>query len=211
MRKEMAKVKLNLSRLSPEQLLQQANDIKSAMTGNPNFPNPIPSLETVGGFITGSQAKVSEWNANQSAGQMILTGRNTMLDGLRACLSQLGSYVEAASAGDELKIQSAGMGVRGAAVSVGTPDQVTNLALTAGDAEGELDAQWDAVTGAKSYEIQISPDPVTSTSWVNRPSVTRSRVTLNSFTSGTRVWIRVRAIGSAGHGNWSEPVIKMVP
>jgi hypothetical protein len=207
----MAKTKLNLSRLGPEQTLQLANDIKSAMTGNANFATPIPTLETLNGLITALQSTVSEWNAFQSEGQIKLTKRNTALDDLRAGLTHLASYVEAASAGDEIKIQSAGMNVRGPAVAVGTPDQVTNLALTGGDADGELDAQWDAVNGARSYEIQTSPDPTNGTSWVNRPSVTKSRVTLNGFTSGVRIWVRVRAIGSAGHGNWSEPAVKMVP
>jgi hypothetical protein len=32
----MAKVKLNLASLTDEQLLQKANDIKTAMTGNAN-------------------------------------------------------------------------------------------------------------------------------------------------------------------------------
>jgi len=207
----MAKTKLNLARLSPEQTLQLANDIKIAMSNNANFATPIPTLETLNAMIAGLQSKISEWNAAQSTAQMKTSERNGALDTLRAGLTQLASYVEAASAGDEVKIQSAGMSVRGAAVAAGIPDQVTNLAVTAGDGEGELDAVWDGVFGARSYEIQISPDPVTPTSWTNRPSVTKSRVTLNGLPSGTRIWVRVRAIAAAGHGTWSEPAVKMVP
>src|SRR5581483_3838343 len=130
---------------------------------------------------------------------------------LIATLTQLASYVEAQSGGDPAKIQSAGMDVRAAASPTTIPGQVMNLALTAGDNDGELDAQWDPVAAAKSYEIQSSPDPVTPTSWAPRFSVTKSKASLNSFTSGQRVWVRIRAVGSAGAGPWSDPAVKTVP
>ena len=38
-----------------------------------------------------------------------------------------------------------------------------------------------------------------------------TRVVLNSFTSGQRIWRRVRAISAAGPGPWSDPAVKIVP
>lgn len=48
----MAQTKLNLGRLNIQQLLQSANNIKTAMTGNANFTAPIPPLATIGTLIT---------------------------------------------------------------------------------------------------------------------------------------------------------------
>jgi hypothetical protein len=125
--------------------------------------------------------------------------------------SLLAAYVENTAAGDPVKIQSAGMGVRSAASPAGIPDQVTNLSITAGDSNGELDLQWDRVAAAKSYEVQLSPDPMTSNSFVAEPSVTKSKTAIMGLTSGQKMWARVRAIGSAGSGAWSDPATKTVP
>ncbi len=86
-----------------------------------------------------------------------------------------------------------------------------NLSITAGDNAGELDLQWDPVAGAKTYEVQISPDPVTATSWVSQPSVTRSKTVILGLTSGARMWARVRAVNAAGQGAWSDVATKIVP
>lgn len=210
-RKRMAKVKLNLASLTDEQLLQKANDIKTAMTGNASYTTPIPTLTVLGTSITASQTKLNEWFAAQNTAQQKTTEKNALLDTLRAQLTQLAAYVEAASGGDAAKIQSAGMDVKAANAPLGLPGQVLNVSLTAGDAEGQLDAAWDRDRAAKTYEIQISVDPITGTSWQNRPSVTRSSATLTGLTSGQKIWVRVRAVGAAGHGAWSDPATKIVP
>jgi hypothetical protein len=47
-RKRMAKVKMGLSRLTPDELVDLANTIKTAMTGNANFTTPNPTLAALG-------------------------------------------------------------------------------------------------------------------------------------------------------------------
>jgi hypothetical protein len=48
----MAQTKLNLGRLNIQQLLQLANNIKTAMTGNANYTTPIPPLADIATLIT---------------------------------------------------------------------------------------------------------------------------------------------------------------
>ena len=210
-RKKMAKVKLNLDRLSITDLIQRGTDIKTAMTGNPNFTTPIPSLTNIGTLITALTSTNNTYESGLLTQKTNITNRDNAAAALIAGLSQLGGYVEAASAGDDAKIQSAGMGVRGAKVPAGVPTQVSNLSLTAGDNDGELDAQWDPVPNAKTYEIQTSPDPITGSSWTSKPTVTKSKAVMLGLPSGTRVNVRVRAISSGGTGAWSDPAIKTVP
>src|SRR5262249_40208925 len=103
------------------------------------------------------------------------------------------------------------MDVRAEASPVGTPAQVPNLVVSAGGFGGTLNASWGFVRGASSYEIQTSVDPVSPTSWTFKMSAAKSSAEINSFTSGARIWVRVRAVGAAGVGPWSDPAVKTVP
>ena len=63
-----------------------------------------------------------------------------------------------------------------------------------------------------SYEIQTSVDPVTATSWAFKQTATKSSATPAGLTSGTKIWVRVRAIGAGNTpGPWSDPATKVVP
>lgn len=189
--RKMAKVKLGLQKLTPDELIDLANTITTAMTGNANFTTPNPTLTAIGTLITTAQAKI---------------------DALRNGLSQEADYVQNVSGGDATKIESAGMSVRDTGGPIGTPTEVLNLVVTAGDNEGTLDASWDPVRGAASYEIQTSVDPVSGTSWAFKQSATKSNANIAGLTSGTKMWARVRAVGSGNAtGPWSDPATKVVP
>jgi hypothetical protein len=98
------------------------------------------------------------------------------------------------------------------AAPIGTPTQVLNLVLTEGDFEGTLDAAWDRVRGASSYEIQISVDPITPTSWAFKQSASKSSATISGLTSGAKLWVHARAIGAGNTpGPWSDLATKIVP
>ena len=55
--------------------------------------------------------------------------------------------------------------------------------------------------GTKSYSIEVSTVSGTGP-W---------SATVNSMTSGQRVWFRVSAVGAARQGPWSDPATKIVP
>ena len=104
------------------------------------------------------------------------------------------------------------MDPRAAAVAAtGTPAQPQALMPTAADYDGQIDLSWDTVSGAKSYVIQQSGDPVTATSWSYGGVSTKSRFTASGLTSGTRFWFRVAAVNSNGQSGWSDPATKIAP
>ncbi len=87
------------------------------------------------------------------------------------------------------------------AVSVGDMPQITNLVLSFSDrGDGALDAGWDYVEGARSYEVEMSFDDTKPDGWVKLMTAPQSNATLTGLQSGKRVWIRVRAIGPTGPG-----------
>ncbi len=207
----MAKVRLGLQNLTPDQLVALANTIKTAMTGNANFTTPNPTLTALGTLITTASTKLAAYNAAVTAASTALSDRDTALTALRGGLTQEGAYVENITVGDRVKIESAGMSVRADAAPLGAPSQVLNLVLTAGDNDGTLDASWDSQRGV-SYEVQVSVDPVSGTSWTFKMSATKSAATLLGLTSGARMWARVRAVGADNAtGPWSDPAVKTVP
>lgn len=210
-RKHMAKVKMNLSKLSDAQVVQLAIDSNLAMTGNTDFTNIVPSVAAMTALIATGQAKITTASAAQQAAQTATSEKNAAIDAIKAAMTQRGASAESLVAGDPVKLQGGGFQIKGESVPVGIPTTVTGIAITAGDNDGELDVQWDPVRGANSYEIQVSVYPPTSNSWSNKPSVTKSKAVLTGLTSGQRTAVRVRAIGSAGPGDWSLVADKTVP
>ena len=208
----MTKSKLSLSSLTPDQLVALANTIKTQMTGNANFPSPVPTLAALGTQITTTTAGITAYNAIKTSEKAALATRDAGVAALSSLLAQLATYVDFASGGDPVKIESAGMNVRAASAPVGTLTQVLDLVLSAGDFDGTLDVVWDPVRGAMSYEIQISPDPPTLTSWTPKMTASKSSATMDGLTSGAKMWARVRAVGADNKpGPWSDPATKVVP
>lgn len=210
-KKHMAKVKLGTNKMTPDEILALANQIITAMTGNATFPAPNPTLTALTALKNTATTKVAAQKAAQLTAKQATDDRDAALDALLIALGQLALHVENVSAGDAVKIQSAGMTVKAPALPPTVPDQVLNLAVSAGDNDGELDAQWDPVRGAKSYQIQTSPDPITPTSWHDATPSSGSKSIIGGLPSGTRVWVRVRAINKRGPGPWSDPATKIVP
>jgi len=89
---------------------------------------------------------------------------------------------------------------------------VETLVVKAGENEGTLDVSWDPTRGATAYVLEASVDPITPASWTYKMTAGRSDAIVNSFTSGTKQWIRVRAVGANNQvGPWSDPAAKTVP
>ena len=208
----MAKAKLSLDKLNPDGVVAQALTIKTAMTGNAHFTTPNPTLTAVGTAITTSQTKIAAYNAALTAVDTAMADRDAADAALRLLLTQLAAYVDNISGGDAAIIASSGMGVRNGNGSIGALSQVLTLVVKAGDNEGTLTASWATVRGAIAYEVWASTDPVTGDSWVQKMTAGRTDAVVNGFTSGTKQWIRVRAVGANNQtGPWSDPAAKTVP
>lgn len=85
-----------------------------------------------------------------------------------------------------------------------------NLVLTHSDHDGAVDVGWHRDKSAYSYEVQISLDPITATSWVTNQIAPISSCTIENQTIGTKLWVRVRAVGTDNPGLWSDPAFIIV-
>ena len=210
-KKHMAKVKFTLSGVPDGDAVQTCTSLKTALTGNANFPNPPVTLAAFGTLITTAQTKLTAADTTAQAAMQATTDKDNAIGAMAAAANQLAAYVDLMANGDESKILSAGLSVRAARQPQSVPDAVQNLSLTAGDNSGELDAQWDPPGNAKSYEVQTSADPFSDATWKPADTVTNSKVALLGLPSAAKIWVRVRGINSAGKGAWSDPAVKVVP
>ena len=211
-KKHMSKPKLELQRKDFQDTLDLTNIIITAMTGNATFGTPNPTLAATTSLKNTATTKLAAYHSALAAVDTAMSDRDAAFDALRAALTQLATYVDNIANGDRVKIESAGMPVRNDPEPVGVLARVENLALDFSEFDGALKAAWDSVRGAGSYEIQSSVDPVTPTSWAYKDISTISSALLKDFTSGTKMWIRVRAVGlGSERGPWSDPAAKTVP
>lgn len=81
-------------------------------------------------------------------------------------------------------------------------EQVTALNCTTGSFSGQIDLAWDAVDGARSYNIEISSDG--GNNWAHLSSCTKARHTATGLASEAKAWFRVAAVGTKGQGPWSR-------
>ncbi len=206
----MKQVKTGLSRLTVPEKVALAEQLKTKLTGNANFTTPVPTLAQIeAGRVTLNQAYVAKVVARLNVNQAIVDegAASAALDEL---ITRLAAYVQAQSAGDEAKIVTSGFGVRNAPAPVGLPAQPGNLRAATKGASGTANLSWEPVRGAASYEVQLTADPGTEASWQPTATVTKSSALLTDLEPASKCWFRVRAIGAAGAGAWSDPSFKIV-
>jgi len=209
--KSMSKPKLSLQSMGSLEKVQKTEDLVAALTGNASFPNPIPSLATLTGKADALSAAVSAREAAKLTLEQAVSALNTAEEEVDASLTSLMAYVESASGGEEAKILSAGFEIKGKAAPAGAMPQAEGLESAAGDTEGRVNLRWKPVKSAKTYEVHSCPDPITSAGWKPAGLSTKASLVLDGLPTGGRCWFRVRAIGSAGPGPWSDPSVKTVP
>ena len=121
------------------------------------------------------------------------------------------AYVESIAGKDEKIITSAGLTTKASRSAPTFLSPPQGLSATAGDHEGMIELSWKKVPNAKSYTIQMSPDPPTHESWTHAAIATASAGTIENLASGKRFWFRVAAIGAMGPSGWSEPATRIAP
>ncbi len=207
----MASIVTGLNRMTDVQVIQFAKQVQAALAGNANVPVPNPPLSRLQSLIATAEANIDTSEAEKAVLRSKKNLRDEAMKALCNGLRLQADTVQAATGGDPDKMATTGFRASKRPTPLGTLAQVTRLVLEAGATEGTLKASWKPVRGVKVYEIECSPDPVGPNTWTYKGTVTKAKAVINSFASGTRIWLHVRAIGAAGPGPWSDPAVKTVP
>jgi hypothetical protein len=207
----MARIRLNLKKLSVTDKIAKGRQIVTAMRSNGSFPNPNPPLTEVTTALDElSQAYALVQSAKSEVSTRVVVQDNAVAK-VDQVLTKLAGYVESVAGKDDTLITSAGMVTKASRSAPTLPVVPQALTANAGEHEGEISLGWKAVPNARSYTIEASVDPAAANSWTHIGIATSASKLVTNLTSGKRYWFRVAAVSAGGQSGWSEHATKVVP
>jgi hypothetical protein len=202
-----AKVKLGLSRKNNAVVIDFARTHELAISGNANFPSPLPAPEVFGAKLTELEAVNAEYEEKRLALKAVNERRSRIRDEFNAIFTQRGTYVELQSGGSAELIQEVALPVQSPSVKLPQLASPIGLRTDLNGTPGVMRVRWETVTGARSYLLEKSvvlPDGLRD--WV-LIKVGGSNAKLEGLEVGTRYAFRVAAVGGAeGRSPWSLEV-----
>ncbi|MFN8284030.1 MAG: fibronectin type III domain-containing protein [Chitinophagales bacterium] len=202
---------LNLSRKSVTEVVTKGGSIILKMTGNATFPTPMPELNSIQLQIDVVNSKLAEQKEAFKTYQQKTVELENEKDNLIGLLELLGNYVNKNADGDVAKILSAGYDVKKASTPAGLLPSPLNVLAKEGANSGDIVVSWKSMKGAKSYLVDMTYDVSDEEQWTFQAAVVKAKCFISGIDSGTRVWVRVSAVNSAGQGAYSDPATKVAP
>lgn len=202
----MKKATFNFAKLSDGNLESKTHEILLLMTGNANFPTPVPALADV----TAAAAAYSAALAKAGTGNRIdVADKNAKREILIGLLRSLCRYVNLVADGDATMILSSGFGISKDPQPV-VLTRPENIRVENGVASGSLLVSVKAVKGAYAYFHEYTTDATMAPgSWVSTTGTT-SKMQFSNLQPGTIYFCRVGAVGTNNQLLYSDPVSRMV-
>jgi hypothetical protein len=201
MHKTLAALKLPTS---VPALLGVAQAIIQAMTGNPSFPGPAPSLAAVATAL--AELRDAEVTA-QTRARGTVALRDEKRAALISLLLQLKAYVQRVAEADPDRaaelIQGAGMNVKRSTVAAKPP-----FAARPGATSGSVRLVVRAAGDRARYDWAWSTDG--GTTWRPASSTIQSRTVISGLAPASMCSFRYRVVTKTGEGDWSEPLAFVV-
>lgn len=158
-----------------------------------------------------AKAKDDQVTELETALKAARMARTATVDDALAAMAPNASFVEA-TAETEAQVVEIGFEPAKTTPAPSQPmTQVTELTVTPGDNDGELDWTLHPLPGANGYEGRTTTDPNDATKWKMHQVAPRSSGTLTGLPSGVRHYAQFRALGPLGPGPWSDLAWRMVP
>ena len=208
----MSRFKLELFKKKPADKLTMGATHITAMTGNANYPQPtrVPTdaqAQTAQDDLATAQAEVDAAEVIWKQKIQIRDQKEGVWD---TVITARANNCEAVTPNDLAALQSTGFPLRSTGTPIGELPAPGNLRATAGENEGEVKLRCDSVTGASSYEWQCHLHEG-NPPWNALKMSTTVKITATGLTPGVVYAFRVRAIGSAGPGTWSDEATERAP
>jgi hypothetical protein len=209
----MSRFKLELFKKKPADKLTLGATHIAAMTGNANYPQPtrVPTdaqVQTAQDDLATAQADVD--NAEIAWKQKIQI-RDQKEETWDTVITARANNCEAVTPNDLAALASTGFPLRSSGSPIGALPAPGDLRASATDNEGVIELRCDTVKGASSYEWECRVHDNTSAPWSAIKTSTTTKILVPALTPGTLYAFRVRAIGSAGPGAWSDEASGRAP
>jgi len=179
-------------------LVTYVQSVVTAMTGNPSFPSPAPTLAVVAAALAALHAAES---AALTRTKGAVADRNDKQTALVTLLKHLLAYVQSVADADvetaATVIQSAGMAVKKVAVR-----KPRVFVAEQGTMSGSAKLVAASAGRRASYEWNYSTDG--GKTWVIAPASLQANTTVAGLAPGATVEFRYRPVTKTGEGNWSQ-------
>jgi hypothetical protein len=199
-----SRVSLGFARKIDTDLIAFTRNVVTLMTGNLQYPTPSPTLAIITTSVDAFEVAVHD---ALDGGKIAIATRNAARVELLSLDRQLAAYVQGHCANDLVNLLSSGFEAIKAPSPIGQlpPPQNPRLLLTG--MSKELSFRYDGVYNAANYSYQTATDDVGP--WTDYDIASKAQVKLTGLTPGKVYWARVRANGTAGPSEWSNPATAM--
>ncbi len=196
-------VKLGLDGLTPVQVVERGRAHIAALTGNPVYTTPTPTLVVLGAAC--DALETADIAVTTNGGKQDYVVRNQRLDELKELIKELAGYVQAVSGGDPEKIASAAFATRKLPEPSGVLPAPGNLRVRITTKPGQLNIRWDGVKDRRIYLLEINDgDPLVEANFRLLLMLSKNFHTATDLTSHKDYSFRVSAVGADGQGPWSD-------
>jgi len=207
----MKKVKLSLQSKTDVQLRDFAEHHGTEVDAVPLvYTDLIPNKTDYDDLLAEYNLRIADVAAKQTALEeaLILLGQTRVL--VEKALRKRANRVETIANGDEAVLVGAGFEAMNTnPAPIGEVPVPENLKVTISEISGRLDLRWKRIKGAKSYVVDCRTHGATPGPWQQAKICTSARCSITGLTPGQEYAFRVRAIGAAGEGPWSDEAVKM--
>lgn len=208
----MSEVVLELLNTKPIEKHALILHIIKALTANPHYPDPKPSLAVLQAAADELKQSMLDVAHAKAALKTAVDKQRKSANKVAALLQQESWYVESASGGDKAKIITSGMKARREKTNMQIPPKVEFFRGKANDFPGQIVLRWKRMLKSLNiqyYQVRYTFDQLGegTAHWLPyEDSTTKSKMIFISPQPGVKVWMQVRARNSAGFGEWSNPI-----
>jgi len=197
----MGKIKLDHTALGAPAFIARMREIRTALTGNPAFAALAARLPPFDTVVNTVETRDTAYNATVQLAEQQLSERDAARDAAEDAARALASASEAETT-DAAELLSGGWHLVEPPTPPGPMPAPENLTATGGDLEGEVDLQWEPVTGRDTYLAEWAADA--NGPWTQFYVGTKSSGTAGGLNPGQMYYFRVKAVGPLGPGPWSD-------
>jgi hypothetical protein len=175
--------------------------ILPAMTGNENYPDPLPALVDVKAANDAAKAAIA---AAANGGRVLTALKNVAMAQLAAVVRPLAYYVTVTANGDMAKLLSSGFPIQQPTRQrIGPLPTPSAPVATIGQMFGSFFASTVAINGAYIYNWRVAL-AATPTVFVFQKQTTRADVEVTGMNRGDIYIVQVNAVGAAGPTEYSD-------
>lgn len=191
--------------LRPAQMIEFCRSVIASLTKNPDFPDPVPTLEELTASVNTLEALTIKAATGGFADRQERNAQRLVVDGL---FTRVVGYCNNIADGDRAMLAGTGLLLNREPQSrVMTPPEGVTVSYTT--QSGELLVRWNRPEAASSFILQYSTDPnAPDNDWVSVPT-SRSQHVITGVTPGSIYHVRVLALGPRNQALYSEVVSRM--